>query len=64
MIFLAFFDGDGDVCGFAVLVTDDGKGSQALPIYIDSRQDGILDHHFEVPGALIEIADTGFQILV
>src|SRR5579863_2639354 len=64
MILLAFFNGDGDVGGFAALMANDRERPQALAIHIDGHEDGILDHDLEVPGALIEIADARFQVHV
>src|SRR5438445_94441 len=47
-----------------VVVTDDGKGPEGFAVYIDGDQDGILDNNVKRYGALIKIADTGFQVFM
>src|SRR4029077_2248651 len=64
VILRTLFNGDSDVRGFATLTADERKRPQALAIHVDGGQYGILDNHLEVSGALIKIADAGFEIHV
>ncbi len=43
---------------------NDGKRTQAGAIDVHSVEDRVLDDHFEIASALIEIANTGFEIFV
>src|SRR5712692_164123 len=58
-----FFDGDGDVNGFAVPFSGDEGNAEARMLGVDIFKNGFADGDFEVTVVAVQAADTDFEIL-
>ena len=63
LVAFAFFDGDGDVDGFAVGAAGEGN-AEAVALGVEIFEDGLADDYLEVAVVLIQAANADFEVFV